>query len=193
MLHLDIMDGHYVPNISIGPQVVKSLKQNTGLFFDVHLMVSNPDRMLDPFIESGADLITVHAETCTHLHRTLSHIKSAGLKAGIALNPATPLCVLEHVLGLADLVLIMTVNPGFGGQEFIPSMVAKIEALQTMIQNYQYAHDGAKNIEIEVDGGIDTGTARKVVGAGATILVMGTAVCHAESIPKFIAKIRRLV
>ncbi|MGM0365635.1 MAG: ribulose-phosphate 3-epimerase [Actinomycetota bacterium] len=193
MLHLDIMDGHYVPNISIGPQVVKSLKESSKLFFDVHLMVSNPESMLDAFIDSGADLITVHAETCTHLHRTLSYIKEAGLKAGIALNPSTPVCSVENVLDLADLILVMTVNPGFGGQKFISPMVDKISKVAAMLDNYRNACDRKKTAEIQVDGGIDQDTAPLVVRAGATVLVMGTAVCYSDNIPRYIADIRNII
>jgi len=193
MLHLDIMDGHYVPNISIGPQVVSSLKENSKLFFDVHLMVTNPESMLDAFIDSGADLITVHAETCFHLHRTLSYIKEAGLKAGVALNPSTSVCSVENVLDLADLILVMTVNPGFGGQKFIPSMVDKLRKLSAILDNYSHTCDKKRLVEIQVDGGIDRNTAPLVTRAGATVLVMGTAVCYADNIPQYIASIRSII
>jgi ribulose-phosphate 3-epimerase len=193
MLHLDIMDGHYVPNISIGPQVVSSIKKNSKLFFDVHLMVSNPEDIMDAFIESGADLITVHVETCTHLHRTLEHIKEEGLKAGVALNPSTPLSSIENILDMVDLVLIMTVNPGFGGQKFISSMLEKIKKLTGILEDYNQTHLKKRMIEIQVDGGIDRETAPLVTGAGATVLVMGTAVCHAENISRYIEEIRSIV
>ncbi len=192
MLHLDIMDGNFVPNIFIGPQVVKSLRANSKLFFDVHLMVDNPDILLDAFIDSGADLITVHAETCPHLHRTLSYIKDAGLKAGIALNPSTPICSVENVLDLADLILVMTVNPGYGGQKFTPTMLDKIARMSDMIENYRQANDRNKLIEIQVDGGIDEHTAPRVIREGATVLVMGTAVCQADNILEYVSNIRTL-
>ncbi len=191
MLHLDIMDGNYVPNISIGPHVVKSIRRKSKLFFDVHLMVKKPETMLVPFIDSGADLITVHAETSPHLHRTLSEIKKAGLKAGIALNPSTPLSYIENVLDLSDLILLMTVNPGFGGQKFIPSMLEKIRKLKSMIDNHAQAQDKYKAIEIQVDGGINEETAPLVLGAGASVLVMGSAVSNSGDIHGYISKIKK--
>lgn len=169
-LHIDVMDGHFVPNITIGPLLVKSLRKHSTLVFDTHLMIENPDLYIDQFVRAGADIITIHAETCPHLHRTLTHIKESGVKAGVALNPATPLVLIENVLSNVDLVLIMTVNPGFGGQVFINDMIPKIKKLRAMLD--------AKGIEaeIQVDGGINEGTAFKVAEAGANVLVAGSAI-----------------
>ena len=168
MLHLDIMDGHYVPNLTFGPAIVKALRPYCKLPFDVHLMVSNPDEMIPWFIASGADIITVHAETCPHLDKTLQTIRSYGLKAGVALNPSTPESVLEYVLDKVDMILVMSVNPGFGGQKFIDNALNKISKIKSMIAD--------RNIEIEVDGGINPLTASRCLSAGADILVAGTAV-----------------
>jgi len=167
-LHFDVMDGHFVPNITMGPQVVSSLRSQTSLFFDVHLMIEKPERYLEAFMRSGADLITVSAETCTHLHRVLQMIRDLGVKAGVALNPATPLTVLEYVLSEIDLVLIMSVNPGFGGQKFIPATLPKIRRLKELL--------GDRPVHLQVDGGITAQTAPQVKEAGATVLVAGTAI-----------------
>src|SRR5690348_12292109 len=169
-IHIDVMDGHFVPNLTIGPGVVKALRPHTAKPFDVHLMISPVDPFLDAFAEAGADIITVHPEAGPHLHRTIQHIKSLGKKAGVSLNPATPVDVLDYVLDDIDLVLVMSVNPGFGGQNFIHSQLGKIELIGERI-----VQRGLK-VELEVDGGIDPDTARQAVGAGATALVAGTAV-----------------
>lgn len=191
MLHIDVMDGNFVPNITIGPPIIECLRKNTGLFLDVHLMIKKPDRLLDSFIESGADLINVHAEECPHLDRTLNYIKQAGKKAAVALNPSTPLCFIENVLGLVDMVLIMTVNPGFGGQEFIHDMVYKIKKLKAMIEDYRrYSSNVKKCVDIQVDGGINIDTAPIVVGAGANVLVMGTAIYESDNPAEYIKKVR---
>ncbi|MCJ7727432.1 MAG: ribulose-phosphate 3-epimerase, partial [Actinobacteria bacterium] len=191
MLHIDVMDGNFVPNITIGPPIIECLRKNTGLFLDVHLMIKKPDRLLDSFIESGADLINVHAEECPHLDRTLNYIKQAGKKAAVALNPSTPLCFIENVLGLVDMVLIMTVNPGFGGQEFIHDMVYKIKKLKIMIEDYRrYSSNVKKCVDIQVDGGINIDTAPIVVGAGANVLVMGTAIYESDNPAEYIKKVR---
>lgn len=191
MLHIDVMDGNFVPNITIGPPIIECLRKNTGLFLDVHLMIKKPDRLLDSFIESGADLINVHAEECPHLDRTLNYIKQAGKKAAVALNPSTPLCFIENVLGLVDMVLIMTVNPGFGGQEFIHDMVYKIKKLKAMIEDYRrYSSNIKKCVDIQVDGGINIDTAPIVVGAGANVLVMGTAIYESDNPAEYIKKVR---
>lgn len=168
LIHLDIMDGNFVPNLTFGPGVVKALRPHTKLPFDAHLMVNNPDEMIPWFIAAGADIITVHAETCPHLDKTLHTIRAYGLKAGVALNPATPESVLEYVLDKLDMVLVMSVNPGFGGQKFIESSLNKIAKVKAMI--------GERPIEIEVDGGINPLTAARCISAGADILVAGTAV-----------------
>ncbi len=168
MIHIDVMDGHFVPNITIGSPIVRSLRVDTKLPFDVHLMVENPDCMIDSFIDAGANIVTVHAETTVHLHRTINCIRKKGAKAGVALNPATPLSALENVLGDVDMVLIMTVNPGFGGQQFIKGMLPKIRRLKETL-------DEAKlDIDVQVDGGINADTARQVVAAGANVLVAGS-------------------
>jgi ribulose-phosphate 3-epimerase len=173
-LHLDIMDGHFVPNITIGPPVVAALRKNSRMVFDVHLMIASPDSYIDSFIDAGADLVTVHVETSPHLHRSLQTIKKRGVRAGVALNPSTHPSTIEYVLDMVDLVLVMTVNPGFGGQSFIPEMVPKIKIVRDMLA---VAGTGA---EIQVDGGITVNTAPLVAGAGATVLVAGSAVFGAR-------------
>jgi ribulose-phosphate 3-epimerase len=168
-IHIDVMDGHFVPNLTIGPGVVKALRPHTTKPFDVHLMISPADPFLDAFAEAGADIITVHPEAGPHLHRTIQRIKALGKKAGVSLNPATPVEALDYVLEAIDLVLVMSVNPGFGGQKFISTQLSKIEAIgERIVQR-------GLNVELEVDGGIDSATAREAVGAGATVLVAGTA------------------
>ncbi len=169
-LHIDVMDGHFVPNITIGPVVIKALRPKTQLFFDVHLMIENPDRFLRDFRAAGADLITVQAETCPHLHRTIQNIKDTGAKAGVALNPHTSLDGLKYILEDLDLVLIMSVNPGYGGQKFIPNVLPKIRLLR------QWAEERNQELFIQVDGGINNETAPAVVEAGANVLVAGSAV-----------------
>src|SRR5881394_2658068 len=168
-IHIDVMDGHFVPNITIGPAVVKALRPHTSKPFDVHLMISPVDPFLDAFAESGADIITVHPEAGPHLHRTVQRIKGLGKKAGVSLNPATPAKALDYVLEDLDLVLVMTVNPGFGGQKFIASQLRKIEAIANRIAKESL------DIFLEVDGGIDAETAPQAVSACATVLVAGTA------------------
>ena len=168
-IHIDVMDGHFVPNLTIVPGVVKALRPHTPKPFDVHLMISPVDPFLDAFAEAGADIITVHPEAGPHLHRTIQRIKALGKKAGVSLNPATPVDALDYVLDDLDLVLVMSVNPGFGGQKFISSQLSKIEAIGERI-----VQRGLK-VELEVDGGIDPETGREAVGAGATVLVAGTA------------------
>jgi ribulose-phosphate 3-epimerase len=168
-IHIDVMDGHFVPNLTIGPGVVKALRPHSAKPFDVHLMISPVDLFLDAFAEAGADIITVHPEAGPHLHRTVQRVKSLGKKAGVSLNPATPAKALDYVLEEIDLVLVMSVNPGFGGQKFIASQLRKIEAIAKRV-----AKEGL-DIMIEVDGGIDPDTARQAADAGATALVAGTA------------------
>ena len=191
MLHVDIMDGVFVPNITIGPPVVQCIRKNTSLFLDVHLMITRPDRLLDAFIESGADSVNVHVEECPHLDRTLNYIREAGKKAAVALNPSTPINSIENVLGLTDMILIMTVNPGFGGQKFISEMVHKIAQLRQMIEAYKRrAGQPGRVIEIQVDGGIDLDTAPLVVSAGATVMSVGTAIFRSDDPEGFIKKLR---
>jgi len=168
-IHVDVMDGHFVPNLTIGPGVVKAIRSYTSKPFDVHLMISPVDHFLDAFAEAGADIITVHPEAGPHIHRTIQHIKSLGKKAGVSLNPGTPAKMLDYVLEEVDLVLVMSVNPGFGGQKFIHSQLKKIEAIANQVAKRNLA------VDIEVDGGIDAATAPQAVDAGATVLVAGTA------------------
>ena len=168
-IHIDVMDGHFVPNITIGPGVVRALRPHSTKPFDVHLMISPVDNFLDAFAEAGADIITVHPEAGPHLHRTIQRIKGLGRKAGVSLNPATPAKMLDYVLEEIDLVLVMSVNPGFGGQKFITSQLRKIEAIAKRIAKENL------DVQVEVDGGIDPETARQAVDAGATVLVAGTA------------------
>ena len=168
-IHVDVMDGHFVPNLTIGPGVVKALRPHTQKTFDVHLMIAPVDPFLDDFANAGADIITVHAEAVPHLHRTLQRVKALGKKAGVSLNPATPAKMLDYVLEEVDLVLVMSVNPGFGGQSFITSQLRKIEAIRKSIEKL------GKPIDLEVDGGIDATTARQAIDAGANVLVAGTA------------------
>ncbi|GLT02992.1 ribulose-phosphate 3-epimerase [Sphingobium jiangsuense] len=168
-VHVDVMDGHYVPNITIGPMVVKALRPHTQKLMDVHLMITPVDPMLDAFAEAGSDLITVHQEAGPHLHRTLQRIRALGKKAGVSLNPSTHEDTLDYVLEDIDLVLVMSVNPGFGGQSFIDSQLRKIEAIRAKIERL------GKPIHLEVDGGVDAATAPRVIAAGADVLVAGTA------------------
>ncbi|MDP5273371.1 ribulose-phosphate 3-epimerase [Chengkuizengella axinellae] len=183
-IHVDVMDGHFVPNITIGPLVVESIRPYTSLPLDVHLMIENPEAYISNFVDAGADLITVHAEACTHLHRAIHLIKGLGKKAGVVLNPATPLSAIEHVVHELDLVLLMTINPGFGGQKFIESMLPKIKQLRE-ISNHQ-----GLNLDIEVDGGINKKTAPLVVEAGANVLVAGSAIFNHENKKEAIAQLR---
>lgn len=182
-LHIDVMDGMFVPSISFGMPVIASLRKTTNLFFDVHLMIQEPGRYIQAFKDSGADQLTVHAEACAHLDSTLKEIRAAGMRAGVALNPATPLSVLEYVLDQVDMVLIMSVNPGFGGQSYIPYCTEKIRRLRRMIT------DAGLSVDIQVDGGINQRTLPAVLEAGANILVAGSAV-FGEDIPGNIEKLR---
>jgi len=183
-IHLDIMDGHFVPNITIGPMVVQAVRRVTRLPLDVHLMISDADRYIDDFHQAGADLITVHVEACPHLWRTLETIREMGCKTGITLNPATPLMVLQPVLHLLDLVLVMSVEPGFGGQKFIPDSLDRIKQLSSWRREHNYKY------LIEVDGGIDINTAPQVVAAGADVLVIGKAIFSQADIPAAVQAIR---
>ncbi len=173
-IHVDIMDGHFVPNISFGPSVTKSIRKTTDKPFDVHLMISPVDPYIAEFVDAGANIITVHQEAGPHLHRTLQLIKSHGIKAGVSLNPATPASTLEHVMDVVDLILVMSVNPGFGGQKFIPSQLDKIRTLREMIDAT------GREIYLEVDGGITAETAPLVIEAGADLLVAGSAAFKGE-------------
>jgi ribulose-phosphate 3-epimerase len=174
-IHIDVMDGHFVPPITIGPLVVSALRPLTSLTLDVHLMIEQPERLLADFARAGANMLTVHVETCPHLHRTIQQIKELGVKAGVTLNPATPLAALEDILPEVDLVLVMSVNPGFGGQQYIPASTARIARLRQMLDAI------GSPAELEVDGGVNAGTIREVVQAGATVLVAGSAVFNAQA------------
>ena len=169
-LHIDVMDGMYVPTISFGAPIVRSLRKVSSLVFDVHLMIEDPIRLIDEFVEAGADIITVHAEACKHLHRTITEIKEKGIKVGVSLNPSTPLNILEYVLDELDMVLLMSVNPGYGGQSFLPLTIEKIKSLKEMIDKKDL------KIDIEVDGGLSTDNVHLVLDAGANVIVAGTAV-----------------
>jgi len=183
-IHVDVMDGHFVPNITIGPLIVEAIRPVTKLPLDVHLMIEKPDQYIEQFVKAGADIITVHVEACTHLHRTIQTIKSFGIKAGVVLNPATPVSTIEQIIDDVDMVLLMTVNPGFGGQKFIQSVVPKIKQVANLIKERNLL------VEIEIDGGVDEHTAKICIEAGATVLVAGSAVYNKEDRKKAIAKIR---
>ena len=183
-IHIDVMDGHFVPNITIGPIIVKAVKGVTELPLDVHLMISNPDDFIDDFIQAGADILTVHAEAGYHLHRSLQHIRKVGVKSAVSLNPASPLSMIEYVLDDLDMVLLMTVNPGFGGQDFIPEVIPKIERLREMIDKR------GLDIELEVDGGIGPETINRVSSAGADVFVAGSAIYHSKDYAETIRLMR---
>ncbi len=189
LIHVDVMDGHFVPNLTMGPAVVAALRPLTapaGIPLDVHLMIEQPERLIPEFARAGADILTVHVETCPHLHRTLQQIKELGVKAGVTLNPATPLVTLEEVLGEVDQVLVMSVNPGFGGQSYIPGSMQRIARLRRMLDA-----QGLERVELEVDGGIKADNAAQVAAAGATILVAGSAVFNDRcSVAENIAALR---
>lgn len=184
-IHIDVMDGHFVPNITIGPLIVEAIRPVTSLPFDVHLMIEDPDRYIPQFIKAGADIITVHVEATKHLHRTLHMIKEQGIHAGVAINPATPVEMIRETLSYVDLVLLMTVNPGFGGQSFIPEVLEKIQKVKQWKDEYGY------NFDIEVDGGINPETARKCVAMGANVLVAGSSIYNQKDRQKAILDIRR--
>ncbi|MFZ5352625.1 MAG: ribulose-phosphate 3-epimerase [Bacillota bacterium] len=186
MLHIDVMDGHFVPNITIGHPVVKSLRKKSGLLFDCHLMISNPENYIDSFADSGADIITVHAEASVHLHRLLQMIKSKGIKAGVALNPATPLSMIEHVLYDLDMLLIMSVNPGFGGQKFIPETFRKLALAKQMLDN------AGLSVDIQVDGGVGLDNIAAAAKSGANIIVAGSAIFNSADIDFTINEMKRI-
>ncbi len=187
LLHIDVMDGHFVPNITIGSGVVESLRKVTQLPLDVHLMIEEPDRFIGDFIKAGADMITVHCEATVHLHRTVQMLKEGGVKAGVSINPATPVWCLENILRDADMVLVMSVNPGFGGQKFIEGSMEKIKVLKKMIR------EAGLSALIEVDGGVKPGNARKIADAGADILVMGSAFFTAGDYGKTMRELNELL
>lgn len=184
MLHVDVMDGHFVPNITVGPGVVAAIRKRVKIPLDVHLMISDPDSFIGPFADAGADILTVHAEVLPHLHRTLQVIRNRRIRAGVSINPATPLKNIEAVLEETDLALLMTVNPGFGGQQFIRAVLSKIRELRDLVDRRGF------RLDIEVDGGINPGTAREAVEAGANVIVAGTAVFGAPDLAAAIQSLR---
>lgn len=184
LLHIDVMDGHFVPNITIGPMVVKALRPKSKLIFDVHLMIEDPDKYIPEFAEAGADIISVHAESCRHLNRTIQNIRSHNIKAAVALNPATPLTVLDYVIDDLDMVLLMSVNPGFGGQKFIPNTIGKIEKLKDSIKG--------RKIDIQVDGGVNLQNLSEIAQAGANVIVAGSAIFNSSDIEKTINEFKRI-
>jgi len=185
-LHIDVMDGHFVPNLTVGPIVVRDIRKITSLFLDVHLMIENPERLIPEFAKAGADLITVHAEACIHLHRVISMIKDYGVKAGVAYNPATPPDSLSYLLENLDLVLLMTVNPGYGGQSFISGMLEKITIVKQFIQT------SGLDTYLQVDGGINEETGKLAVKAGCNVLVAGSYVFHSENIETAVQRLKNL-
>lgn len=184
-LHIDVMDGHFVPNITLGPGIVKSLRKDVNMVFDTHLMIENPDNYIKDFVDAGSDLIVVHVEACRHLHRTIQNIKSHNVKAGVALNPGTPIETIKHVLQDVDMILVMTVNPGFGGQSFIESMIGKIKELKQIIDEKNL------NVDIQVDGGIKPSNINQVVEAGANVIVAGSAIFNSENIEETVKLMRK--
>ena len=188
LIHLDVMDGHFVPNLSFGADIIKGIRGFSNLPFDVHLMIENPEHYVDAYVEAGANFITVHPEATPHIHSVLQKIHKAGVKAGIALNPGTPIEALENVIDIIDLILVMTVNPGFGGQSFLSSQLPKVSKIRTIID------DGGHSIDLSVDGGINPITAKLAIDAGANILVAGTSIFKAgdETYSKSIKRLRNL-
>jgi len=187
LIHVDVMDGHFVPNITIGPLIVEAARRATRLPLDVHLMITDPDAYVDAFAQAGADTITVHCEAGVHLHRSIQRVRLAGARAAVSLNPATPLCTLDYVLEDLDMVLLMSVNPGFGGQAFIPAVMKKIEGLRRTID------DRGLNVEIEVDGGIGPGNVGEVHAAGADVFVAGSAIFLSEDYGRTIQAMREAI
>lgn len=183
-LHIDVMDGHFVPNITLGPAIVKSLRKDINMVFDAHLMIENPDNYIKDFVDAGCDMIVVHEEACTHLHRTIQNIKSFNVKAGVALNPATPIENIKYILNDVDMVLIMTVNPGFGGQSFIGTMIDKIKELKALID------EKGLDVDIQVDGGIKPSNVSEVVKAGANVIVAGSAIFNSDDIEATVKEFR---
>ena len=183
-IHVDVMDGHFVPNLTVGPPMVEALRKVTSLPLDVHLMMTNPDDFIPEFVDAGADLLTVHVEACPHLHRTVQSIKERQVKAGVSLNPATSVISVEEILGDVDLVLVMSVNPGFGGQQFISSCLDKIRRVRTMINNSR------SSAHLEVDGGVNLTNVASVIQAGANVLVAGSAIFGSKNIPETIRQMR---
>ncbi|WP_017471577.1 ribulose-phosphate 3-epimerase [Amphibacillus jilinensis] len=187
MIHIDVMDGHFVPNITLGPDIVKAIRLYSPIKFDVHLMIENPDRYIVDFVNAGADIISVHLEACPHIHRTIQHIKDVGAKVGVVLNPATPVQMLAPILEDVDMVLLMSVNPGFGGQTFIPNTLEKLKELKELITKTN------KAIDIEVDGGITAENVNAVIKAGANVIVAGSAIYNDEPIDRNITQFKNMM
>jgi ribulose-phosphate 3-epimerase len=187
MIHVDVMDGHFVPNLTVGPPIVKSIRKITRLPLDVHLMITHPDDYIPEFIKAGSDYLTVHVETSPHLHRTIQSIKENGVKAGVTLNPATPLSLISQILPFVDLLLVMSVNPGFGGQSFIPQVLDKIREARRMIDEMQAP------VELEVDGGLNVENIREIAEAGADIFVAGSSVFHSKDYKATLEKMRESI
>lgn len=185
-LHIDVMDGHFVPNLTIGPQVVADIRKETGLLLDVHLMIEKPENLIPAFVKAGADILTVHSETCPHLHRVIHMIKDAGIGAGVAINPATPISVLENILGDVNLVLLMSVNPGFGGQKFIPGVVEKFSAIRHILD------ERGLDAHLQVDGGINRETGKQAVQAGVDVLVAGSYIFKAASVEDAVRSLKEI-
>lgn len=183
-LHLDVMDGHFVPNITFGPAIIKSIRKDIDMIFDAHLMITDPDDYIEALADAGCDVITVHQETCTHLHRTIQNIKSHGMKAGVVLNPATPISTIKHVIKDIDMVLLMSVNPGFGGQKFIPEIIEKTKELKALIEEKN------PDVLIEIDGGVKSSNIKEIVDAGADVLVAGSAIFGHDDINKAVRDLR---
>ncbi len=183
-LHLDVMDGHFVPNITFGAPIIKSIRKEIDMIFDAHLMISDPDKFIPDLAKAGCDIITVHQETCIHLHRTIQNIKANNMKAGVVLNPATPVDTIKHILPDIDMVLLMSVNPGFGGQKFIPEVLNKVKELKRMIEERNL------DVLIEVDGGVNSGNIKSLVDAGADVLVAGSAIFGMDDINKAVQDLR---
>jgi ribulose-phosphate 3-epimerase len=186
-IHIDVMDGHFVPNISIGPFIVKTVKKITNLPLDVHLMIADPDKYIDEFIDAGSNILTVHVEAATHLHRTVTHIKERGIKAGVSLNPSTSLSSLDYILEYIDMVLLMSVNPGFGGQKFIDGIIPKIETLRAMLDKNKLG------TELNVDGGITINNIEEIAGAGANVFVSGSGIYGTPNYKETISLMKDLI
>lgn len=186
-IHIDVMDGHFVPNITIGPAIIKSIRKTTEMIFDVHLMIDNPDDYIEDFYNSGADIITVHQESCVHLHRTIQKIKSLGIKAGVSLNPATPVCMIKDIISDVDMVLLMSVNPGFGGQSLIKNVKNKFEEVKELIKEKKL------NVDIEIDGGVTIENLKEVLSWGANVIVAGSAIYNAKDVTDETKKFKKIM
>ena len=186
-LHIDVMDGHFVPNITLGPAIIKRIRSVTEMTFDVHLMIDNPDDFIEDFYNAGADIITVHQESCVHLHRTIQRIKALGLKAGVSLNPATPVCMIKDIISEVDMVLLMSVNPGFGGQSLIKNVKSKLNEVKELIKEKKL------NIDIEIDGGVTLDNLKEVLDWGANVIVAGSAIYNAKDITAETKKFKQIM